>query len=104
MNYEERRGEYYASISCQENHRLHRHVQPPSAGQIPVPESQGPPIANVVTPGRMGLYPARAGLYQPGANRRHPSGRPRVGAGRVYRADERTGQPGTAAGSGVYHL
>ena len=52
----------------------------------------------------MGLYPARAGLYQPGADRRHPSGRPRTGAGRIYRADEGTGQPGTSAGSGVHHL
>ena len=29
---------------------------------------------------------------------------PRVGAGGVYCADEGTGQPGTAAGSGVHHL
>lgn len=92
------------SISCREKYRLHYHGKSPSAGQVPIPESQGPTVANVVTPGRMGLHPARAGLYQPGADQRHPSGRPRTGAGRIYRAGERAGQPGTAAGSGVHHL
>lgn len=55
------------NISCQEKRKLHSHVQPPPAGQISFPESQGSPVANPLTPGRMGLHPARAGLYQPGA-------------------------------------
>ena len=30
------------NISCREKYRLHNHGKLPSAGQIPVPESQGP--------------------------------------------------------------
>ena len=92
------------SISCCEEHKLHSHVQPSFAEPGAIPKSQGPAVADAQSPGKVGLHPARTGLYQSGADRRYPSGRPRVGAGRLYRADKGTGQPGTAAGSGVHHL
>ena len=92
------------SISCCEEHKLNSYVQPSFAEPGAIPKSQGPAVADAQSPGKVGLHPARAGLHQPGADRRHPSGRPRAGAGRVYCAGEGTGQPGTAAGSGVHHL
>ena len=80
-----RGAESHASIPRREEQWVHGDVKPSPAEQRPVPESQGPAVANVVTPGRLGLHVKGPGPYQPGEDRRHPAGYPGVGAGGVHR-------------------
>ena len=62
MNHFEGRYEYYDSISCCEEHKLHGHVQSPSAEPGTVPKGKGPAVADAQSSGKVGLHPARAGL------------------------------------------
>ncbi len=95
--------ENHASIPRGEEQGVHGDVQLPPAGQIPVPESQGPVVADFVTPGRLGLYPVRPVLHQPGEQGRYSFRRQRIGAGRVHRAPPDHGRKRQIQQQRVHH-
>ena len=86
--------ENHASIPRGEEQGVHGDVQLPPAGQVPVPESQGPAVADFVPPGRLGLYPVRPVLHQPGKQGRYSFRCQRIGAGRVLERHQTTDESG----------
>ena len=59
----------HGSVSRGADPGLHGAEQPPSPGQDPLPQGQGPAVPNAVPAGGLGLHPVRSGPYLPGRGR-----------------------------------